>query len=326
MTASLPPVIQDVFARFITTEYTTVDASEQPIAWPVTPYYRPGGPTIDITTGLGYPKKANDARANPKVALLFSDPTGCGVPDPPMVLVQGTAEVNDHDLVANRERYAHESAVKLPGAQSLQPPAPMRRFFSWYYTRIYVHVRPERIYVWPQADIAVEPLLYGSHMEEVRSGHSEEADLPHAEPEGGAATWDARVAELGSRYTSAALAFVAPDGFPFTVRVAVRADPANRRVRIAALPTGTPIVAGPGCLTAHDHAPDFRWQRNFQIRGDLQQDDQGWWLSPHRLVGGFEMPPTSTLARYRLNLRKTLRFRSTASRELARMRAERSMR
>jgi hypothetical protein len=169
-------------------------------------------------------------------------------------------------------------------------------------------------------------VLYGTHIEEVRSGHCEETELPHADPEGGAATWDARLNELGSHYSTAALAFLAPDGFPFTVRVPVRADPASRRIQISTIPTGTPILAGPACLTAHDHSPDFQWQRNFQIRGDLVQDEQGWWLAPHRLVGGFEMPPTSALERYRLNLRKMLRFRSTASRELARLRAERSLR
>jgi hypothetical protein len=325
MTATLPTEIQDVFARFITTEYATVDAEEQPIAWPVTPYYQPGDPCIDVTTGLGYPKKANDARANPKVALLFSDPTGCGLPQSSMVLVQGTAEVDDRDLAANQERYARESADKLPGVQSMQPPAFLRRFFAWYYTRIYVHVRPERIYAWPGDNLDAEPELYGSHLEEVRSGHSEEADVPHAEPEGGAATWDKRVAQLGTHYDTAVLAFLAPDGFPFAVRVPIRPDPASRRVRILGVPAGTPVQVGLACLTAHDHSPDFSWQRNFQIRGDLVRDSEGWALAPHRLVGGFEMPPTSALARSRLNLRKALRFRATASRELARRRAERSL-
>ena len=69
MTSTLPQDVQDVFDRFITTEYTTVDSRGQPITWPVTPYYRPGDATIDVTTGLGYPKKADDAAANPKVAL-----------------------------------------------------------------------------------------------------------------------------------------------------------------------------------------------------------------------------------------------------------------
>src|ERR671919_2614151 len=118
MTATLPTEVQQVFDRFVTTEFTTVDRRGEPITWPLTPYYRPGDPCIDVTTGLGYPKKAKDARANPKVALLFSDPTGCGVDDAPQVLVQGTADVDDRDLDANRERYRRELVQKLPGKQS----------------------------------------------------------------------------------------------------------------------------------------------------------------------------------------------------------------
>src|ERR671916_1945706 len=98
MTATLPLEVQQVFHRFITTEFTTVDGRGQPITWPLTPYYTPGDACIDVSTGLGYPKKAKDARANPKVALLFSDPPGCGMEDPPQVLVQGAAHVDDHDL------------------------------------------------------------------------------------------------------------------------------------------------------------------------------------------------------------------------------------
>ena len=139
MTASLPPEVQAVFDRFITTELTTVDRHGQPITWPVTPYYRPGDPCIDITTGLGYPKKANDARANAMVALLFSDPTGSGLSDPPAVLVQGIADVDDRDLDANRERYWRESIEKLPGTAKLHPPDAIKRFLAWYYDRIYIH-------------------------------------------------------------------------------------------------------------------------------------------------------------------------------------------
>src|SRR5215217_9344340 len=114
MTATLPPEVQQVFDRFVTTEFTTIDRAGQPITWPLTPYYRSGDPCIDVTTGLGYPKKAKDALANPKVALLFSDPTGSGIEGSPQVLVQGIAEVDDRDLVHNRERYTRESVEKLP--------------------------------------------------------------------------------------------------------------------------------------------------------------------------------------------------------------------
>src|SRR5437764_12060755 len=102
MTGSLPNEIQAVFDRFVTTEFTTIDRVGQPITWPLSHYYRPGDPCIDVTTGLGYPKKANDAGANPTVGMLFSDPTGSGLAEPPMGLVQGIPEVEDEDLDPNR--------------------------------------------------------------------------------------------------------------------------------------------------------------------------------------------------------------------------------
>lgn len=317
MTGSLPDQIQSVFGRFVTTELTTVDRRGQPVTWPVTPYYSPGAPCIDITTGLGYPKKANDARANPLVALLFSDPTGSGLDRPPMVLVQGTAEVDDRDLDANRERYARESLEKLPSIRPLTPPPVIRRMLAWYYTRIYIHVRPERIFAWPGGDSAAEPELYGSHMEEVRSGHSEEPERFHADPRGDAGTWHPRLLQLGTRYPTAVLSFVSPDGFPCAVRVPVHADEASGWVRIGGAPLGLPLQPGLACLTAHVHAEMFSWQENFQVRGDLVFLEDGWVLVPRKVVGGFEIPRSRGKA-LRLNAAKALRFRRTAKRELAR--------
>jgi hypothetical protein len=319
VTASLPADVQAVFDRFITTELTTVDRHGQPITWPVTPYYSPGAPCIDVTTGLGYPKKANDARENPLVSLLFSDPTGSGLTDPPMVLVQGSADVDDRDLEANRLRYETEAREKLPAATTLHPPEPIKRFMSWYLTRIYIHVRPERVYVWPRGDMSAEPELFDAHMEEVRSGHSEEPPRFHASPEGGASGWNPRLADLGTTYPTAALSLVSPDGFPFAVRVPVRADGARRWIRIDAAPDAAPLQPGLACLTAHAHADDFTWQRNFQARGDLVQAEDGWVLIPHKFVGGFEQP-RSRLAALRANVAKARRYRRTAKRELARRR------
>jgi hypothetical protein len=317
VTATLPEQIQQVFDRFITTEYTTVDSRGQPISWPVTPYYSPGDSCIDVTTGLGYPKKADDAAANPKVALLFSDPTGSGLERAPQVLVQGTAQVDDRDLDANRERYGRESIEKLPATKSMHPPKPVQRLLQWYYTRIYVHVRPERVYVWPDGECTSEPQLLDAHMEEVRSGHDEEPSAWGSAAEGGGPIWDERMDELGQRYDKAVLSVAAPDGFPFAVRVPIAVDRAARRVRITADPVGVPLQPGLACLTAHDHHPEFKWQRNFQVRGDLVEEDGGWTLVPHKLVGGFELPPGSMLSRYRVNAKKMLRFRRIAKREQA---------
>lgn len=312
MTGTLPSEVQQVFDRFITTEYTTIDSRGQPIAWPVTPYYKPGDPTIDVTTGVGYPKKAQDARRNPQVSLLFSDPNGSGIESGIRVLVHGTAEVDDRDLKANRERYFEESGEKLPRTKEMLPPKAIRGLFGWYFERIYVKVRPERVFVWPDGDPAKEPVLHDSHVEEVRSGQIEEAAESQAPAAaGGDVAWDGRIEELGRRYDDAVLAWVAPDGFPLAARLPSSCDVSERRVRIGAEPAGLPLLEGRACLTAHSHSPDFSWQENFQVRGDLVRDEDGWALVPHKLIGGFELPKESMLASYRRNLGKSIRFYRT---------------
>jgi hypothetical protein len=317
VTATLPEEVQAAFERFITTEYTTVAANGQAITWPVTPYYRRGAREIDLTTGLGYPKKADDARLNPHVALLFSDPTGSGMDKPPAVLVQGTATVDEQDLEQNRQRYVRESLEKLPATKSMYPPKPIQRLFDWYFTRIYVHVRPERVYVWPEGDFTREPTLYGSHVEEVRSGHSEEPEQPLPSATPGSTPWDKRLKELGDRFETAVISILAPDGFPVSARLPIELDEAASRIRLKQVPTGIPLAPCRACLTAHSHDPEFLWQVNFQVRGNLVPEDGGWSIVPRKLVGGFELPPTSNLKRYRLNARKMLRYRKIAKRRLA---------
>jgi hypothetical protein len=122
--------------------------------------------------------------------------------------------------------------------------------------------------------------------------------------------------ELGKRYPSAVLSLVAPDGFPFSLRVPISLDRPARRVRIGAGALGLPVQSGLVCVTAHDHHPQFLWQRNFQVRGDLVQEEDGWSVIPHRLVGGFELPPGSALQRYRVNLGRIVRFHRKAQQEL----------
>lgn len=316
MAATLPAELRAVFDRFYTTEFVTIDGRGQPIAWPLTPYPHDddNGSCIDVTTGLGYPKKARDAERNPRVALLFSEPHGSGLDEPPMVLVHGTARVDEEDLAANRERYRREGTAKLPKAAERLPPPALDRFMSWYVDRIYVHVVPQRILVWPKGDIAAEPQVV---LDELAPGAT-----PGTVPgvASGDPVWEPRIEQLGTTYPSAVLAVVGPDGFPFAGRVPIRADRDAGLVRIGAVPNGMPIAPGRACLTAHMHSPDFEWQRNFQVRGELVEDDGGWALSPRKVVGGFEVPETQ-VAILRENFKKVMRYRKTAKAELARRRA-----
>jgi hypothetical protein len=88
-------------------------------------------------------------------------------------------------------------------------------------------------------------------------------------------------------------------------------------IRIEGEFTGMPLQPGLACLTAHEHAEQFSWQQNFQVRGDLALTDAGWAVVPQRVVGGFELP-RSRLALLRGNVSKVRRFRRIAKRELAR--------
>jgi hypothetical protein len=314
MTSTLPQEVRDAFERFITCEFTTVDAAKQPITWPVTPYYRQGDPTIDVTTGLGYPKKADDARAHPSISLLFSDPTGSGMESGLKVLVQGTATVDDADLKANADRYLSESGEKLPATKKMHPPKPLRAMLNWYYARLYIKVRPERVFVWPDGNLAEEPAVHDAHLEEVRSGHVEEPAEDHGAPAAGGAAWDERLDFLEGHETGV-LSWMGPDGFPIAVRVPFSTEPSRGEIAIEAEPAGLPLIEGRACLTVHRHAPDFSWQRNMQVRGNLTRSDEGSRLVPRRIVGGFELPE-GRLTRFRDFVKKGPGFYRTYRRRI----------
>ncbi len=291
MTATLPQEVRDAFERFITCEYTTVDARQQPIVWPVTPFYSSGAPTLDTTTGLGYPKKANDARRNPQVAFLFSDPTGSGIQSGIQVLVQGMAEVDDRDLEANLERYEREAVVKLPRGRSVLLPRIVRGMFGWYVNRIYIKVRPERVFVWPDGDLAKQPECHGTHIEEVRSGHSRGAAR-------GRASHPRAVPSPGTRGSSSSVAATRPRCSPGWHRTASRSPRASRS---ASTPTRAGSPSEPSlraCRWPRDAPaspptptiPTSAGGRTSRSGATWFGAGRGWALVPHKLVGGLELP------------------------------------
>ena len=172
-----------------------------------------------------------------------------------MVLVQGTADADDRDLDANRDRYWEESIAKLPATKSMHPPKFLRGLLSWYYTRIYVHVRPERVYVWPERRrhrrARAARLTHGGGAVGPRRGARRGARAAA----GRSPVWDGRMDELGDRYTSGVVSIVSPDGFPFSVRVPIGVDRSERLVRLGdRAPSASRSHPGPACLAVHDHA------------------------------------------------------------------------
>src|SRR5262249_33603856 len=150
-----PPELLDVFQHALTCEYGSLTRAGAPVTVPTTPYVGVGG-TIDLSTGLTYPAKAERARRNPKVALLFADAVGAKESDAPVVLVQGHAAVRDADLQTNTDRYVCASMRKLPGAVEGQPRALLRRL-TFYYARIWIEITPVRILWWPDRALDSQP-------------------------------------------------------------------------------------------------------------------------------------------------------------------------
>lgn len=156
----LPPGVEEVFREFRTCEFSTLARDGTPITWPLVTLWQPEEERFVLTTSIGLPRKALNVRRDGRVSLLFSDPTASGIEDPPAVLVQGDAEVPDEiktspNLLREywKRLFKIQPAGKMYGANALT-----RYFTDWYYMRLYIYVRPRRVFVWPGGDFTSAPL------------------------------------------------------------------------------------------------------------------------------------------------------------------------
>ena len=95
----------DVIDGYFTCEFTTLSRTGSPQTWPLAARLLPDGRFL-LSTSIGLPQKAFNIRRNPKVSLLFSNPTGSGVAKPGAVLVQGDATAEDRIVTGGLPRRA----------------------------------------------------------------------------------------------------------------------------------------------------------------------------------------------------------------------------
>ena len=260
-----PSELTTVFEKFVTCEYASLNKLGTPITYPCTPYV--GNSTLDVSTGLTYPAKAERARRNPKVALSFSYVRGSGLDKPPTVLVLGHAAVRDANLQANTDRYVRATLAKTPDAYKGQPGFLLRRL-TWYFVRIWVEVTPLQILWWPASDLSAQPQTWEAPHHVV---------LPKSDPEPQGAqppawieppiTWRAglkRALKLGKPVLTATNA----DGYPVPIRVAdARLEKDDLWLTLHA---GTPLQPqGAACLTFHTHPEVFTGQENAVFVGNV---------------------------------------------------------
>jgi Pyridoxamine 5'-phosphate oxidase len=156
----LPAEVEAVFREFRTCEFSTLARDGAPITWPALPFWRSEEGRFLITTSIGLPQKAFNVGRDPRVSLLFSDPTASGLENPPAVLVQGDAEAPDEVVTTARgfERELREARRRQP-AGSVYSSNPLTRYlFDWYYMRLFISVHPRRVVFWPGGDFSGAPV------------------------------------------------------------------------------------------------------------------------------------------------------------------------
>lgn len=250
-------------AAYRVAEVVTLTRDGSPVGWPLTPELE--GSRLAFSTGYVYPGKARNAQRDPRVAVLYSDPTASGRTDAdPLVLVQGRCEVLDNDLQANTERYvAQHIRTASPLAPMLRIPM-LRQLLVGYLTRIWMEVVPEREISWPRTGIPPASLV---------------ASRPESFTPGPGIHLPVEVSGWLSRYPRPpVLSFVDPTGWPAATRVAATMG----RDRILLDRTVVWTEGAPVSLTFHQLAGNYRSNDAFLVRGHL--DERGA-LVPERLVG-----------------------------------------
>ena len=150
----------DIIDNYFTCEFTTLSRDGSPQTWPVVPRLLTDGRFL-LGTSIGLPLKAFNIPRNPKVSLLFSEPTGSGITEPGAVLIQGDATAEDRivtdvssdpDLAALMETIAKRQPAGAIWSSSLG-----RRMWWSYYMRILIYVIPRRALFWPTRDFTGAP-------------------------------------------------------------------------------------------------------------------------------------------------------------------------
>jgi hypothetical protein len=285
----LEPDLLRVVERYRTCEFATISRTGVPVAWPTSPVRRDDG-TFLISTSIGMPQKALNVRRDPKVALLFSDPTGSGVDGAPELLVQGTAVCPDEIKTSPagaedlwRQLYEYQPAGKSHDANVL-----MRWFMDWYFMRLYITVTPTAI-------STRSPLVPLSRSAELIGIAAELNPFP--------------TAVLGVRDE---------DGTPRLLRVNFR--PGDGTSVVVDVPKDAGVRPGPASLLAHAHDEKL-WNMRFAVLlGELSSAGDTWTFNPSRTARGITQSSADQF-RWIMGARKTAK-RYLGRRGLARPRID----
>jgi Pyridoxamine 5'-phosphate oxidase len=236
--------------------------------------------TVGFTTSLGFGRKLDRIKQNPRVALAYHAREHGFATEPRYVLVQGTATYDSHPDPAVLADTVRPASTRFMG-----PPRTgifWDRWLSAYYTdRVLVTVRVERVISWPDLACQGEQAVAGkpwppqqpNSQASPRNGTGPRVDV-------------ARAARRLTALPHVLLAYPGVDGFPLIVPVTVGATSP------AGIALAGPLAAGgrrAGVL-GHRYGPKLIGLETRQYTGWLQDDV----YAPHT-ENGFRAPANKTL-------------------------------
>jgi general stress protein 26 len=153
----VPAEVGAVVREFRSCELSTLARDGTPVTWPTMPFFEADQRRFLITSSIGLAQKALNIRRDPRVAMLFSNPTGSRLVSPPQVLIQGDAEAPE-ELGRMDERFEPMTRLlfeRQPVGITLMGAIPgrLRHLADWYCWRVLIYVRPRRIRWWRESDL-----------------------------------------------------------------------------------------------------------------------------------------------------------------------------
>ncbi len=236
--------------------------------------------TVGFTTSLGFGRKLDRIKENPRVALAYHAREHGFAREPDFLLVQGTASYEtepDRDYLEGTLGPASERFMGKPR----RGPFWDRWLSAYYADRVLVTVQVERVVRWEDPACSSAPSVTGAPLPA--------QDPPSQEPprKGTAPRVDvARERRRLERLPHLLAGWTGADGLPICVPVALGAASAAGLTLEGALPTGGRRTG----LLAHSYRAQLVGLQTRQYTGWLQDGV----YAPHT-AGGFRAPANKTL-------------------------------
>ncbi len=315
----LPNELVPLLVKSLVCEYASIKRDGTPITSPLIPSPGKEGCTVDVNTGLAYPWKAERARHNPKVCLLYSEPKGWPDSNPAVVLVYGNATVRDADLQGNTDRYVH--MVRSTSSLFRKLPLFMLRWMKGYIARIWICITPLKILWWPGGDMeqrgrewrapeGVQVTPSDPPPEPLRTTHAPLDDPP--------SDWRESLGYALENLGSPVLTVIDDNGYPVPFRT-TGGHLAVEGVHLELLPSMPARATGHACLTFHElqvKNGEMVANENYSFIGQVQGNGTSAHFQVERQLpcASFRRDPKGMISLGRMMMRMRKRLETEAAR------------